>query len=291
MRTKVKMLKKYRRIVCLVFAFFFFLILVSVNPTNKRLNDLSLEKESQINDNVFVISNEKGKDFIDNEYQDSVEDLIELKKKEKIYTLSNPLFIMNPYGTITNGMYIYFKTFFEYRIEYTVSVMDKTIPDFTNTLPGDKSRNHEGLILGLIQGQENIITLRLIDDKNEIKKEYVYKINLPDYNTNSIKRIDSEIYVDEDEISDGLYIATVVLATQDFEYVPLGFYDKYGILRVELSKMSGHKTYNLLFIDDKIFYPVGLRTYALVNKFGKMTNIYNVDSLTDHDNIYDEKRF
>lgn len=240
-------------------------------------------------ENVYYIENKDNLSILDLKYQKNISSLIYNKKNDKIYTLKKPLLIMNPYGTNITGLYIYFYTFKKYKIEYTVHVSDE-IPDYTKTLSGGLSNFHEGQIIGLVQGFENVVTIKLIDSKNNIKDEFSYKINVPDFNTNSIKKIDSTMEVDASEIEDGLYMFCNITATSDDINVPLSFYDKYGILRAEFTELSGRHTNRVIFIDNRFLYAFDSYNFVLVNNLGKIENIYHTAIKNNHDYIYDTNK-
>lgn len=250
----------------------------------KTYYDLELFLDD-VNEDIYIVSNQEDISIIDIEYQNDISKLIYNKKNNKIYTVNKPLLILNPYGTNITGLYIYFYTFNKYKIEYTISVNDKDIPDFTNTLSGGLKRKHEGQIIGLVQGIENTITLKLIDKNNNVKGEYEYKIDMLDYGTDSVKRIDSKI-IDDSMITDGLYMTVNVM--NGSKYLPISFYDKYGILRAEFTKDSGDNTYRLINIKDKIFYAIDSNRFVLVDRLGKIDKIYYVDLESNHDYIYSE---
>jgi len=274
--------KKYIFIIPILMSLSMLLILLC----DKKISlNLKLENDLEISDKVYVVSNLDNLSFVDLEYQKNIEKLIYNKKNDRIYNANNPLMILNPYGTNVTGLYIYFSTFFRYKVEYTISVEDVTIPDFTNTLSGGLTQIHEGHIIGLIQGVKNILSLKLINNNNEIVHEYNYEINVPEYNTNSIRLINSKI-MDDSKISDGLYM---IININNFDTtVPLSFYDKYGVLRAEFTKESGSHSHRPIFIDDKFLYSIDRHTYALINKFGKIEKIYPIELKNSHDYIYSE---
>lgn len=262
-------------------------ILIFINFKDKRIvnKDLYLEHSN----NYYEVVNKNKISILEDSYQEDIDRLIFNQKNNKLYTAKSPLLILNPYGTNITGMYIYFYTFLKYKIEYTISVDDKTIPDFTNTLSGGMKRKHEGHIIGLIQGMENKITLKLIDKDNNIKYTYQYKINIPDFNTNSIKIINSNILTEESKISDGLYMIVNIDNSGNNDSMPLSFYDRYGVLRSEFTKKSGNHTNRVIFINNNFFYAITNYDYALINNLGKIIKNYHTDYKNNHDYTYFKK--
>lgn len=269
-----------------IFIILLFVLLPLILLIDKNTHyDLYFNIDNEVNENIYIVSNEDNISIVDLKYQKDIDKLIFNKKNNKIYTFNDPLLIFNPYGTNITGLYIYFYTFSKYKVEYTISVENSNIPDFTNTLSSGLTRKHEGQIIGLVQGIENIVTLRLIDKDNNIKDECQYKINVWDYDTNSIKKIESDI-IDDGQISDGLYMTINVF--NESKYLPLSFYDKHGILRAEFTKNSGDNTYRLIIIKDKIFYAIDSNRFVLVNNLGKIEKIYSINLESNHDYIYSE---
>ena len=74
------------------------------------------------------------KTVYDTQYQAAANSRINEIKSEKDCSFEKPLFIMNPFGTNVTGVYVYFKTNEAVNVEYTVSVNDKDITDFTRTI-------------------------------------------------------------------------------------------------------------------------------------------------------------
>lgn len=74
-------------------------------------------------------------------YQEDVQKEIDQLKSEGGYTLENPLLLVNPYGTNTTGLYIYFQTDESVRVSYTIHA--DGYADFSRTLSGEASTEHE----------------------------------------------------------------------------------------------------------------------------------------------------
>ena len=255
----------------------------------KTYNNLQLEYNEDIG--VYIVNNEDHLLITDKNYQDDISKLIYNKLNNKLYLAKDPLMILNPYGTNITGLYINFFTFSKTKIEYTISVEGEDIPDFTNTLNGGLTNFHKGQIIGLLQGYENTLTIKLIDKHNKIKNVYNFKINVPNYNTKSIKKIESS-YNNLEGISDGLYVICDSWDKLDpqkyYNSLPLSFYDVNGIIRVEFTSSSGQHSYRLEFINNKLFYTISPGTFALINHLGKIENIYQYKYYNNHDFIYNK---
>ena len=64
------------------------------------------------------------------EYQDAVDEQLEVEKSSEVYTEDQMLIKENPYGTNTLSLYVYFTTEDPVSVSYNVSVSDASIDDF-----------------------------------------------------------------------------------------------------------------------------------------------------------------
>ena len=250
----------------------------------KTKNNLSLLYHPIVG--TYVVANEEDISIIAKDYQKDISKLIYNKLNDKLYTPSNPLMILNPYGTNVTGMYINFFTFTKSKVEYTISVDNPEIPDFTNTLSSGLTNFHKGQIIGLVEDYTNKLTIKIIDKYNNVKSTHEFNINMLYRSTKSINKINSN-YKDLTKISDGLY-AMVSAKTQAYETVPISFYDVNGILRAEFTSDTGLESFRLQFVDNKLLYAFDEDNYILVNGLGKIEKVFHKDNQSNHDFIYSE---
>ena len=207
------------------------------------------------------------------EYQEEAGNQIELLQMKDIYNLENPLFIMNPYGTNRLGMYVYLNTDEESFIEYTVTVNDQRIRDFTRHLYNNEDtkaeKEHEGYIIGLVPGVKNTITFRHFDGDNTIKAKYVYTVEVPK--------------------SDGLLALFETSKTGEEHAGHILFYDNSGVIRSEIPLDGNSGNSRIEFVDENILYACSDNQFALVDAKGEVKHIYTVDGYTlHHDFDYDD---
>ncbi|MDD5936346.1 MAG: aryl-sulfate sulfotransferase N-terminal domain-containing protein, partial [Clostridiales bacterium] len=144
----------------------------------------------------------------DEEYQNQVHEKIQTLKQSYQYDLLNPLLIANPYQTVTNGLYMYFETDKRYQVEYVISVDGYN--DFRQIVPADTEDNcdkiHEFLMVGLIMSEKNHITIKLLDEQDQVVDTVSFEYNCPKaigpYNVNKIKVTKGESLT---PVSQGLY--------------------------------------------------------------------------------------
>lgn len=233
-------------------------------------------ENNTINELVYGV-NVKSNDVYDLEFQNQIEKEIDKVKKWNNYSIKNPFFVFNPYGTILNGLYIFFKTSSECKIEYTIKV--EGAPDYTNCLVGDFTKVHEGTIVGLKQNKKNILTLKSINENNECVESIDFTLNIPEIDTSIIEDLNISEYGNLDEIIPGLFgilgINEELLEESNWVSNKLCFYDNNGIARIILSGDAGKKGKNFCVTEDNdIIFPYDGKALCRINKFGKIKDIY-----------------
>lgn len=229
-------------------------------------------------------------DYIYNKtFQSTCDEGIELKKSEGTYTVENPLAIINPYGTLTNSLYLYFTTEEAYEVEYTISAKDT--PDFTRTLYNgteDKlTKEHEYTLIGFVRNTENTVTLRMKDGDGTVKAETSFTVSMPDYYTQPIPEIEVTKGDSKVEVSEGLY---AILGYEMRESSKTLLVDNDGVIRAEMLTNS-YRMDDIITLGDKILYPNSYSQFVLMNRLGKLEEFYSFDKnkyAQHHDYVYDE---
>lgn len=262
------------------------------NNSSSKENYISAEKvQRQVKK---ILNLDEVKTVYDAQYQSTVKTRLEAMKKDYVCTFEEPLFVMNPFGTNVTGMYVYFKTSEAVNVEYTVSVADISIPEYTKTLYTDEDGNvvkkHEGQIIGLIQGKINTVTMRLYSDDGKFVGENTFKFDVPDYGT--IKETELKVTNKQDskKLSDGLFVIYGYDRRNTNEPKHMLFYDNDGVIRAEIPLAVTNGDVNMEFIDGKMFYACTDSSYALVNQLGQVESIYNTEGYTTHHDFdYDKE--
>ena len=267
----------------------------TVQKAQKKLEEKELdkklygmEKEDVSDDNIIPLylkgENKNVKTF----KYDSVKDIYSTKnskqvvkelqklKKKNSYNAENPLWCYNPFGTNKLSMYLYFETVEPYRVEYTIYTKDSQTADFNRTCLGSSSgqKEHEYQILGLIPEKENFIILKLYNTAGEQIKRMVYSITMPE-----IKGVDTQLMENDgkslEQVSAGLYF----FLGHDWENkkAPRGIwmYDNSGWLRGAIPTVSG-RVYELLELEDGLFYNYSATGIAKVDSMGKVIDTYSI---------------
>lgn len=219
-------------------------------------------------------------------YQEQAQVQIDEYKTADTYTLEQPLFILNPFGTNRTAVYTYFTTEEAVNIRYTVSVEDENIPDYTNTLysneEGTAVNEHEGQIIGLIQGMENTVVFEAIDADGIILAKTQYTFSIPDFGTLDKLYFDATEQNDMTKLSDGLFTILDYDLQDENEYSHILLADNHGVIRSEIVLDSIKHAPVPEFINGNLVYSYEADKIASMNRFGKIERIYDLGQYNYH---------
>lgn len=222
-------------------------------------------------------------------YQKAVQKQVDKYKKAKSYTPQEPLLMLNPYGTNTTGLYIYFETKQRVNVKYEVSVKDESICNFTGSLYTNASGMplavQEGQIIGLMQGMTNYVVLYLYDGDGNLVQKEGYKIDVPDYGTVKEPKLAREQIGNTALMTDGLYCIFGYDRRNKKEPKHLLFYDNEGNIRAEIPLDVTIQDVKLERVDGNLFFACSPKQYAQVNSLGKVEKVYSIGKkyLSHHD--------
>ena len=298
------MLKKALKISLIISLFFIAVLAAAAYLTKTKKDDIKKEETTVPNRVEFakpeVISAKdmykkvakklkvKKPDIYSMKYQKAAKSIIENYKKKGSYTVDAPLLIVNPYGTNTTGLYIYFKHKFRVNTIYSVNVKeidgkeDAKTKDFqgalyTNTT-GMPLAEQEGIIIGMVPGERNYVSVYIYDENNKMIAKAGYRLDIPEAETVTMKTLDASLEREVTQLSDGLF-AVFGLDDNGRKEKHILFYDNYGIIRAELPlvKGGGAAETNIAQIDDKLFYAVDNNRFAVIDRFGKVEKFIQLE--------------
>lgn len=147
--------------------------------------------QAELGDGIRVLQlvpmdiEEEGFTYYDISVQERLENsLEELKSSEMDWTAETPLAVLNPYGTGSNGLYLYFETELDTQVAYTIHVEDETISDYTATAARQDGRSygrtHEFQLIGLVPGMTNEVTLTLTGSWGNVRQIVRFTVDMPD---------------------------------------------------------------------------------------------------------------
>lgn len=228
---------------------------------------------------------EEGFTYYDEEVQDRLAYTLLQLTQEGNYTLESPLAILNPFGTGSNGLYLYFGTNNPTKVQYTVSVEDESIADYTawanNAGEDGFSRVQEFLLIGLVPGQENTVTLTAYNRQGAQTQSASFTIDMPEPTSGydvTLETVDGD---SAQELSNGLYYAMGIGGQYGYTF----FYDNDGVMRYEMV-LEGYHSDRFLWDDDgSLITCVGSTKVAWLNRFGQVTQVYDLGTYELHHDI------
>lgn len=245
---------------------------------------------------IQTLENQKTKfsQVYDETYQNEVHEQVQTLKNEYRYDIKNPLLIANPYQTVTNGLYVHFETKKPYQVEYVVSA--EGFDDFTQIVPAgtkdNRSKEHEFMMVGLIMGQKNTITLNLLDKSKQVIQSVSFEYQCPkavgEFNVNQIEVTKGESLT---PVSDGLYAILgndIELDINDGQQKAayLSMYDNDGVLRVEIPLVS-YRAHRLLFDENGMYFSISGGRIVRMDNTGYVNRVYKLeDVLLHHDYLF-----
>ena len=220
------------------------------------------------------------------EFQSLVREKINGLISANTYTEDNPLVIYNPFLTNSQSLYVYFETEEAYAVSYSVHTPEADYEDFgAFTVPHrpDTSKVHEFQVIGLIPGETNMITLRMMDINGvvKIRRFYFYNENAvaasaielkTEQGTKEVENEDktfSTVPASNEQVADGMFVVYPA-ANEVSPY--LRFYDNDGVQRCEIP-LETYGTKRLLLLDDLIFFKVSAEKFVGINRLGEMVKI------------------
>ena len=251
---------------------------------------VAFNRNNDIGDNVITVNKNKHISIFDMDYQDVIDTMIDEELQNNVYDFTSPLLILNPYGTNTTGLNLYFTSDSDdYDLKYKISVDDDNIKDYEKTAARNgEDGSYAYQIIGLIPGYTNTLELELIDEDGKTVDEQTIELNIPELESNkdiSIT-IDTEDGDSTEELADGLY----TFLGWDKNYTANTYlYDNNGTFRAELV-LDGYRSDRVIDIDNNILYSNSKDSLILVNPLGEIEKTYNLDGYEmHHDYIYDEE--
>lgn len=196
------------------------------------------------------------------------------------FTLESPLAVLNPFGTGSNGLYLYFTTDWSSQIRYTIHVEDESIPDYTAVANnGDRkySRLHEFLMIGLVPGETNHVTLEVLGKYGRVQNKTEFTITMPEtqsgYNT-KLTYTDGEAAGGQ---TDGLFYTIRTGGYTGYAF----FYDNSGIMRYEMV-LEGYGLDRMLWYGGEMLTCASAYKIARFNRLGQVTKTYDLTGYEMH---------
>ena len=227
---------------------------------------------------------QEGFTYYDEGVQERLHQVVEeLKNNSDLeWTASMPLAILNPYGTGSNGLYLYFETDMATSVSYTVHVDGLT--DFTaeaaDASGKDYTRTHEFQLIGLVPGEVNEVTLTISGKWGNTRQTIHFTVDMPETRSG----YSTQLKVTEGESTaaqaDGLFTMMRVNGYLGYGF----FFDNDGVMRYEMV-LEGFGLDRVLFCGDEILTCVSSSKLARINGLGQVTWVCDLGEYDLHHDI------
>lgn len=227
------------------------------------------------NSNLKEIEYKSVKDIYRLDKSSEAKEKLDRWKKTGIRSIDEPLFVWNPYGTNQLSMYTYFETPEAYYVEYTISVEDETIPDFTRTAysdtPEKTKQEHEYQLTGFVPGRTNYLILRLYDSKGQMAQKKIFKIDVPELKSQPSVRLKAENGSSKEEMTNGLFFVL-----EEGKQAQILIYDNSGVIRGLIPLMPDTSS-DLFMKSDGMYYEYDNGCFAKLTGMGQVANTFSAD--------------
>jgi arylsulfate sulfotransferase len=225
---------------------------------------------------------EEGFTYYDEDVQARLGNTLMSLTQDENYTIEKPLAVLNPFGTGSNGLYLYFRTNNPTKVTYTVEA--EGYPDYTATANNQSvdgySRLQEFLLVGLVPGETNTVTLEAFNRQGK-DQQVSFTIEMPEATSGydvTLETVDGD---SAQQLSDGLYYA---MGLGDY-YGYTFFFDNDGVLRYEMVLEGYHSDRFLWDEDGSLITCVGSQKIARLNRFGQVTQVFDLGQYELHHDI------
>ena len=224
---------------------------------------------------------DEGFTYYDLDVQDRLAGTIANLASDGEWTLTQPLAILNAYGTGSNGLYLYFTTDFATQVSYVIEADGTT--DYEVTASGGYVTEHEVQIIGLVPGRTNHVTITLTGELGNVRQVVEFDIAMPETTSGYSVQLDYHDGTSDAELSSGLY---VLLRTNG--YLGYGFfYDNGGVLRYEMV-LEGLGMDRIVEYDGDIIVCISNSRLARIDALGRVVAVYDLgDEYVLHHDIND----
>ena len=229
---------------------------------------------------------EEGFTYYDLDVQQRLDGALQsLKEMPDIsWTATTPLAVLNPFGTGSNGLYLYFETDMATKVTYTVHVEGSDISDFTADaadISGQEfTKTHEFQLIGLVPGETNQVTLTITGQWGNTRQIVTFTVDMPETSSGYSTRLEVENGDSDQAQSDGLFAMMRVNGYLGYGF----FFDNDGVLRYEMV-LEGYGLDRLLFDGNEIITCVSSSKLARIDGLGRVTQVYQLDGYDLHHDI------
>ena len=227
---------------------------------------------------------QEGFTYYDEGVQERLHQVVEeLKHNSDLeWTASMPLAILNPYGTGSNGLYLYFETDMATSVSYTVHVDGLT--DFTaeaaDASGKDYTKTHEFQLIGLVPGEVNEVTLTISGKWGNTRQTIHFTVDMPQTRSGYATQLEVTEGESAAAQAGGLFAMMRVNGYLGYGF----FFDNDGVMRYEMV-LEGFGLDRVLFCGDEILTCVSSSKLARINGLGQVTWVCDLGGYDLHHDI------
>ena len=229
---------------------------------------------------------EEGFTFYDLEVQQRLDGALQDIKAARgmSWTATTPLAVLNPFGTGSNGLYLYFETEQDTKVTYTIHVEAGGISDFTAEAADysgqEYTKRHEFQLVGLVPGERNEVTLTMTGKWGNTRQVVRFSVDMPEPSSGYPTRLEVTEGSSDQPQAEGLFAMMRVNGYLGYGF----FFDNDGVMRYEMV-LEGYGFDRLLFDGDEILTCVSSSKLARIDGLGRVTQIYTLDGYDLHHDI------
>lgn len=227
---------------------------------------------------------QEGFTYYDEGVQERLHHVVEeLKHNSDLeWTASMPLAILNPYGTGSNGLYLYFETDMATSVSYTVHV--DGLADFSaeaaDASGKDYTKTHEFQLIGLVPGEVNEVTLNISGKWGNTRQTIHFTVDMPETRSGYATQLEVTEGESAAAQADGLFAMMRVNGYLGYGF----FFDNDGVMRYEMV-LEGYGLDRVLFCGDEILTCVSSSKLARINGLGQVTWVCSLGGYDLHHDI------
>lgn len=226
------------------------------------------------------------KNIYTQKYQkEALSQLTKWKKTKR--TISKPLLVKNPFGTMSTSIYFYGVSDKPYYVNCTITAggSETITRRLKNDGKNQLTTKHEYLITGLVAGKKNTVKLQFYDENQVLKKEYKFSVKIKTDKVipkiTKVKKGSSKA-----QVSPGFY---AMFGHDKSKATNIYYYDNKGANRGR-TPLNGYRTDRILTIGNNWVFSYDLDKLAVMNRLGRIVKTITLKGYQlHHDFMYDSQ--
>lgn len=263
----------------------------SENDLGVRLYDAGIDSQLRVVRILPSDSGDAGFTYYDTGVQDRISQTItELQTCGIPWTADNPLAIINPYGTGSNGLYLYFETDSPTSVTYTIrvdgasdftaTVNDISVSDEVDSTEQGLSNVHSFQMIGLVPGATNRVTMTIVNAQGKTTQNVTFTLDMPETHSGYPAKLESTDGESTQELSSGLY---ALVRTNG--YLGYGFFfDNEGTMRYEMVT-EGFGLDRMLTYENDLVVCTSTQAISRIDGLGRVVCVYDLGNYHLHHDI------